>query len=345
MRHHWTYAPLAFGCVALAACAPDTTEPNTPADPAPSAPTLALAHGTWMKRAPLWSDRWQLAVAAVTNAAGQSVVYAIGGTSATAVQSKVMAYNTATNTWSLKAPLPRALHSTNGAAVINGKIYVSGGFTDFHPSAYYPSQSSALYRYDPRTNTWSQLRDMPDIGTRGVTGVINGKLYVVTTCYEDFVGYYDTCDPARFFRYNPATDRWVTLPRPHNSYEYGTGGVLDGKFYVTAGLSLEMYDPATNQWTVKAPPPSPTHWGAAGAVQYAKLYVFGGFSGWNPDGTRAAAGTTSIYHPATDTWTAGPPMPYPQWGIAAVSRVVYDGRPRIEIVGGARPGNNQTFFP
>ena len=46
----------------------------------------------------LWSDRWQLAVAAVTNAAGQSVVYAIGGTSATSVQSKVMAYNTATNT-------------------------------------------------------------------------------------------------------------------------------------------------------------------------------------------------------------------------------------------------------
>jgi hypothetical protein len=106
---------------------------------------------------------------------------------------------------------------------------------------------------------------MPDIGTRGVTGVINGKLYVVTTCYEDFVGYYDTCDPARVLPLQPGDGPMVTLPRPHNSYEYGTGGVLDGKFYVTAGLSLEMYDPATNQWTVKAPPPSPTHWGAAGA--------------------------------------------------------------------------------
>ncbi len=31
----------------------------------------------------------------------------------------------------VKAPLPRALHSTNGAAVIDGKIYVSGGFYDF----------------------------------------------------------------------------------------------------------------------------------------------------------------------------------------------------------------------
>ena len=128
---------------------------------------------------------------------------------------------------------------------------------------------------------------MPIVGARGVTGVINGKLYVLTTCYEDFAGYYDTCDPARFFRYNPATDRWVTLPRPHNSYENGTGGVLDDRFYVTAGSNLEMYDPATNQWTVKASPPSPTHWGAAGAVQSAKLYVFGGFAGWNPTGPEA----------------------------------------------------------
>lgn len=344
MRHQWTYAPLAFGCVALAACAPDTTEPTTPADPAPSAPTLALAHGTWMKRAPLWSDRWQLAVAAVTNAAGQSVVYAIGGTSATAVQSKVMAYSTATNTWTVRAPLPRALHSTNGAAVIDGRIYVSGGFYDY--KSRYPSYD--LYRYDPATNAWTQLHYMPIVGAGGVTGVIDGKLYVLTSCFEG-ESYSDIqrCDPSRFFRYNPATDRWVTLPRPKNSYEYGTGGVLDGRFYVTGGSTnqLEMYDPATNQWTVKATLPGPTRRWAAGAVQFAKLYVFGGTSGWNSDETRAAVGTTSIYHPATTTWTAGPSMPYPQWGVAGVSRVMSDGRPWTEIVGGARPGNNQAFYP
>jgi hypothetical protein len=38
-------------------------------------------------------------------------------------------------------------------------------------------------------------------------------------------------------------------------------------------------------------------------------------------------------------------MPYPQWGIAAVSRVMYNGRPWIEVVGGEAPGNNQAFFP
>ena len=307
-----------------------------------------MTHGTWIKRAPLWSDRRQLATALVTNAAGQSVVYAIGGTSATSVQSKVMAYNTVTNTWSLKAPLPRALHSTNGAGVIDGKIYVSGGFYNFRLSAYIPA-SSQLYRYDPGTNAWTQLRDMPTIGAGGVTGVIDGKLYVLTGCYEVPEGeyYYDDCSPSRFFRYNPTTDRWVTLPRPKNSYTYGTGGVLDGRFYVTGGfsLTLEMYDPATNTWATKAPLPGPARWWPAGAVQSARLYVFGGTIGWADDGSRIPVGTTSIYHPTTDTWTAGPPMPYPQWGVAAVSRVMYSGRPWIQVVGGVRPGNNQAFFP
>ena len=137
-------------CVALLTTSAFAQLPaDTQSDLAPPPPTLALAHNIWMKRAPLWSDRRQLATALVTNAAGQSVVYAIGGTSATSVQSKVMAYNTVTNTWSLKAPLPRALHSTNGAGVIDGKIYVSGGFYNFRLSAYIPA-SSQLYRYDQR---------------------------------------------------------------------------------------------------------------------------------------------------------------------------------------------------
>ena len=41
---------------------------------------------------------------------------------------KVTAYNVATNTWTDRRPLPVPLAWSNGAGVINGKIYVSGGF-------------------------------------------------------------------------------------------------------------------------------------------------------------------------------------------------------------------------
>ena len=63
MRHQSVLVRLAAGCVALAACAPDPTQPDTQADPAPAAPTLAVTHGTWIKRrsgatAGSWRRRW-----------------------------------------------------------------------------------------------------------------------------------------------------------------------------------------------------------------------------------------------------------------------------------------------
>ena len=56
------------------------------------------------------------------------------------------------------------------------------------------------------------------MGYGGVTGVIKNKLYVVTLCHS--IGYTEggSCEGdrtgPRLFRYNPATDRWVTLAPP-----------------------------------------------------------------------------------------------------------------------------------
>ena len=82
-------------------------------------------------------------MATVTNAAGQSIVYAIGGATVVSpltLLRKVSAYNAATNTWTERRPLPVPLYLSNGAGVINGKIYVSGGFSSSrrrspHPGA------------------------------------------------------------------------------------------------------------------------------------------------------------------------------------------------------------------
>ena len=85
----------------LSACGDDTTQPNLPGEQLP-APEFAVASNSWIRRADMWSvERQYLTVATVTNAAGQSVVYAIGGRSTTGSPlGKVMAYNVATNTWS-----------------------------------------------------------------------------------------------------------------------------------------------------------------------------------------------------------------------------------------------------
>jgi N-acetylneuraminic acid mutarotase len=320
----------------LVACADHPTAPESPdAHRLPGA-ELAAASNQWITRANLPSiERYGLTTAVVPNAAGQSVLYAIGGATTTGGSlSKVQAYNVATNTWSYKASLPRPLYWTNGAGVINGKIYVSGGIhrnNDFR---------AELYEYDPATDSWTEKRAMPTQGFRGVTGVINGRLYVVTDCdqenCEDFV-------PRALYRYDPATDQWTVLPAPPHSHGWGYGGVIGGKFYVTGGSSsLEVYDPATNTWSSKAPTPR-RRWLGVGAALGGKLYVIGGFQD-DPDGTTKIVRTNIVYDPDTDAWATRAPYPTPFINLAG-SRVVFDGKPRIEVVGGAKPGNNRAYIP
>jgi N-acetylneuraminic acid mutarotase len=335
---------IALSSVMLAACGDTTTEPSRVGAPGPGTPDFAVTSNTWTTRRDLPYARWDLAVADAPNAAGQSILYAIGGRTATgAPLGRVQAYNVATNTWTWKSDMPRPLSSTNGAGVINGKIYVSGGFYSKLWSAA-GSITGSLFVYDPATNTWTQKRSMPQGGAWGVTGVINGKLYVVTTCIfaDESTNWYSSCDQSNLYRYNPATDRWATLPRPKGVYMYGIGGVLYDKLYVTDGKNTEVYDPVTNLWTSKRLGPQ-YRYEAAAAVVHAKLYVTGG-RGINAAGEWETWRTTSVYHPLTDTWTTAAPLPTARSGIAA-TRVFLNGRPRLEVVGGGLPGNNLQYIP
>jgi N-acetylneuraminic acid mutarotase len=355
---------LALSTAWVAACGDNSTEPTRPAEPTPSGPESALASNSWITRENLPSVRSHFAVATVPNAAGQSIVYAIGGwTDVYPVSAlrKVTAYNVATNTWTERRPLPVPLASSNGAGVINGKIYVSGGFSQTGDAP----PTRALYVYDPGTNTWTRKRDLPAIGgtkrwtvgSDGVTGVINNKLYVVTHCstlyYSEYGCVGDLTGP-RLFRYNPVTDRWVTLAPPfpratmNDSEVYYplAGGVIGGKFYVMGGgfgtSRLSVYDPATNQWTPKnalglARP------GAATAVLDNKLYVMGGSRLRNY--LEEILDITIVYDPVTDLWTRRASLPSPRI-YAAGTTVLRNGKPRIEVVGGVpATRDNVQYIP
>lgn len=99
-------AALALGALVLAACGEDiTTEPSPATDANPTAPELAPASNSWITRANMPSSRTDLATATVTNGAGQSIVYAIGGLNPNRVPiAKVTAYNAATNSWIFSPP-------------------------------------------------------------------------------------------------------------------------------------------------------------------------------------------------------------------------------------------------
>jgi N-acetylneuraminic acid mutarotase len=270
----------------------------------------------------------------------------------------VRAYNVATNTWTSKRDMPVARWGMNGAGVIDGKIYVTGGYKD----GWYRAGSASLYVYDIASNTWTRKRDMPAVGGAGVTGVIRGQLYVITF-------YAGSSDPAKWllklFRYNPTTDSWTTLPSPTDYPVLNLGGgVIDHKFYLvgnTASLQeppwtgsksrVLEYDPVTNRWTRKRGWSSESCQIAYGCgvtgpttVMLAHVYVFGGYeSGYLSSGTGVF-----IYDPVSDTWENKPLLTkFNYWEPARLraARVFLNGQPRVEVIGGYLPGNNQQYIP
>jgi N-acetylneuraminic acid mutarotase len=350
----------------LPACGEDATEPSRAVEPSPTAPSLAIASNRWITRANMPWNRTDVTTATVTSAAGRSVVYAIGGLNPYRTpQQTVTAYDVATNTWTFRRPLPVRLAGTNGAGVVNGKIYVSGGFSDYKQA--FPT--AALYMYNPATNTWTRKRDMPslraitgeqwEVGAQGETAVIKGKLYVLSACYVENApwGYDEGCPSGPwFFRYNPGTDTWTTLPSPGSAM--GTlfrspfqGGVIDGKFYVMGAASpydhdgaFALYDPATNQWTKLTTGFALERPWAATAVLDGNLYVMGGLRYNVATDVMDTLAVTVRYDPATGRWLRLADLPGPRWGIAA-STVFLNGNARIEVLGGSGTGNNLQYTP
>jgi N-acetylneuraminic acid mutarotase len=328
--------PLILGGLMLVSCG-DQTGPSKPASTeAELPPSLAVAGGTWTTKAPMPTPRASLAAGVQNNSVGQPVLYAIGGFDPGAGRVRtVEAYNFATNRWTTRAPLPLALSNTNGVGNIGGKLYLSGGFFETADglSGWHPG----LHVYDPARNTWTKKADMPRRIAQGVTGVINGRLYVLAgTC--------NNCGPERisrrFFRYNPGTDTWTSLPWSPNAHVAGAGAVINGKFYVAGGTGsdnrdtdkLDVYDPATNSWRTRAPMRSEPRTGVAGAALQNKFYVLGEANIEPGSGDRQ--NDVEAYDPVTNTWTTKTPMPTGRGDLAAAA-ITFQGLSYILAVGGA----------
>jgi len=110
---------------------------------------------TWSTLAPMPTTRAGLGVAAIGD-----VIYAVGGynwlspLATPQFMNVVEAYDTRTNTWSSKAPLPTAQISM-GLAVVNGILYSVGGLNEGIGSP------KPLYAYDPTTDTWTEKASLP----------------------------------------------------------------------------------------------------------------------------------------------------------------------------------------
>jgi hypothetical protein len=326
----------------LAACSSDDTltQPDSGGSPDAVA-SFALAHNSWALRAPQNAALFDESAGAAPNSAGQWIVYTFGGREETGNSLvAVGAYNVATDTWSYKQSRVNVF-ATNGVAKIGTRLYLTGG----EPTIETPETfTNRVWAYDYANDQLIQRADLPIVSGQGVSGAIDGKLYVLPgACSGERYpnpGYCAEERTRRFFRYNPGNNTWATLASSPHFHRRGAAGVIDGKLYVAAGFSnftpvanLDVYDPATNSWKTLAQ--VPTGGRAIGAVLQGNFYV-------------VTDGGTYAYNPATNQWTT---RASPTESHDAVVKVTLNGASRLVAVGGSHgadfeiPNDTELYTP
>ncbi|THV52209.1 hypothetical protein BGAL_0086g00310 [Botrytis galanthina] len=236
-------------------------------------------------------------------------------------------FSLTTNTWSRAADLPLPLNHAN-AAILNGAIYLLGGLAPDSTGIWLANRS--CYRYDPSSNTWTQLfTSFPSglqigaaaVARRGNTIYLAGGLtYLnISETYQPSVSY--------FTAYTAGFETWTSLPAlPQPRDHAGKGFIGDnGPFYVIGGRQFGhdnvvgtnyMYDFQEGEWSEKKRMITPRG-GVASAVVGERIFVIGGEG--NPESESGVFEENEAYDTERDQWRSYAPMDVPRHGTSAVA--------------------------
>ncbi|MDH5545015.1 MAG: Ig-like domain-containing protein [Gammaproteobacteria bacterium] len=271
-----------------------------------------IAENRWFPR----KIRPQLLAFSSTAVIGDSI-YMIGGDTGTSDQTgAVTRYETTTDTWHSVAPMNKQ-RMLAGAATIDEKIYVVGGYDTFGEIsnvevfdkttglwtalAPLPTKRGALRleavagklyaiggtgdpkrvdEYDPQTDTWLRKSDLPGSRAGATSVVLNNRIYLIGGTDRD--SEYKTV-----FQYNPTTDHWSSVASTREERYLSDSIVINGRIYVFGGVigqqvldSVEVFDPLKNQWQYAADMPIPRHAVLSEFVGNT-AYIFGGYTSEN----------------------------------------------------------------
>lgn len=176
------------------------------------------ASNTWTTMSPNPNPATAPGVASVNG-----LVYFVAGcadASCTA-STNVEVYNPATDTWSTAAPYPQG-DSWLSCGGINGKVYCAGGTNG-------TATFSNGYVYDPGTNAWSPIANMPIDLWASASGAADGLLVVSTGVTNGF-----STVTNQGYAYDPVQNAWSALPNAQFSI-YRSGGSCG--FYQIGGSS------------------------------------------------------------------------------------------------------------
>ena len=249
--------------------------------------------------------------------------------------------------WTQKMDMPTA-RSDFSTCVVDGKIFVIGGSLQLEWDEYGDLSLSTVEMYDPETDTWEGMANMPTVRSNVSVSVVDGKIYAIggskTKKYQVPRGFgHESEELPTVEMYDPATDTWTQkadMPTPRKTKTC----VVDGKIYAIGGWStaneqsqleiVEVYDPTTDTWT-NAQSMNHARCSAAISVVNGEIYAIGGI-GWPPNRDQSGQYLSSLYlsnvevfNPKTNQWREKTEMSVAK---AAHSTSVIDGK--IYVMGG-----------
>lgn len=167
--------------------------------------------------------------------------------------------------WKQLASLPEGYYC--GEAVsLNNEIYFVAGRND-------KSKISFFYKFNPKTNQWIKLADVPNPATNLALAAVNGKIYAIGgDLFKDTNR-----------EYNPQTNSWSILEPMPTARQHIDCGVFGNNIYISGGLTSwkniskknEVYDVLTNSWSEKTSIPSLRNNAAVVSLD-SLIYVIGG---------------------------------------------------------------------
>ncbi len=213
--------------------------------------------------------------------------------------------------WSDAATLLEPLQE-HATVTLDGRVIVIGGF---QPPV---TTVRRVEAYDPSTDAWSELPDLPEKVHHAQAAVLDGSIYVLGVLEGLTMSAL-----AVSWVLDPGADAWAELTVLPEGTERGGGAAvaLDGRVHVVGGLRSgtavaehHAYDPETDRWEALASMDEVRdHLGAA--VIAGRLYAVGGRDAAIDDHTD----TLARYDPTTDAWQDLAPMPTPRGGLAVAA--------------------------
>ena len=188
----------------------------------------------WTALPPMPGGRWQHASVAIDGR-----VYVVGGVVQGPNPRALWAYDIASGVWQTDlAPMPTEREHLTAVAA-NGKLIAIGGRKT--------QQSGAVEEYDPATNTWRSLPDLPTPRGGSAAGLIGNVIHVAGGENLNAMSTYPQHEALDL-----STMTWSSAPDLPTKRHGLASAVVDGRWYVigggrAAGLSVsdvvEVYAP------------------------------------------------------------------------------------------------------